>query len=174
MFAILPLTQSSFQRLPSLETLLWLKISGASFCPSLIQKSLHGTTNLSACLSYRKYPVRSLITLDISFRFYLIRPHDLLLFHSDHIVLVTWQALSLRHLELTSLMNNTLWLSLQVECDMLMFLLDGESGRKVRLLPSSSTIELHVSCQRTLTRFKGKYLDIMLIDPFCCYRFKGS
>lgn len=133
------------------------------------QKSLNGMPNLSAYQANRMCPVRRCFIVDISFLFSSIRSHELFPFHSSHII----TRIETSHLQLTSLMNNSRMLSLQVKSDMCKLFHDDESGREVYFLVSSYVISLPsmLRCPGTLTRFKTNCLAITLICG-CSLRFQ--
>lgn len=139
-----------------------LMISGSSSCVTFLQKSLNGMPNHSACLPNRLCPVRRPTIINIFFLFSSIRFRDLLRFHSGQVVLVTLHAFRLLHLKLSSLINNFLTLSLQVENGMPKLMLDNETkGKEPFLAPSSvGPLPGMLLCPGAYTRVKGNYLAI--------------
>lgn len=85
-----------------------IRFQALLFVCKILQMSIHGTHNLSAYLANGIFPVRRPITVEISFLFGSIRSRVLLLFYSDHIVLVTLHAVRLSHPELASLIINSI------------------------------------------------------------------
>lgn len=122
-----------------------LKVLGSPHCLQSLHKSFDVTPNFSACLNNRICPVIRSITVDIFF--FLVRKDDVLsVSHIPATLFWLYQTrVRILHLELASLVKNSLTLSLKVENGMHKLFRDGKSGREVppNLITRYVTVSRH-------------------------------